>query len=295
MAKFRRNHAGQKNVSSGMIRVFIFFIALIILLSYLYKFLQEHAGSGDERTLYEIPESEQSNDRYYIPGNSTGEIIHHSYYSLSYVEEYEQAEWVAYALTKKSIQIPNVERANGFQVDPSVSTASLSPDEYSNSGYTRGHLVPAGDMAFNEKAMYESFYMSNVSPQLEEFNKGIWNLLEKQVRDWAYNNDRLYVVTGPVLSISEFNHNQLADFYVPEYFYKVILDIDGKDRKGVGFLVPHDTKSIEIADFMMSIDEIEEITGFDFFSQMIQEELQQELESHYDPKSWPIKYFNTFR
>jgi endonuclease G len=278
-----------------MVRVFVFFIALILILSYLYRFINKQVQTSAPEILYEIPELSNAEDRYFIPDFSTGQIVHHHYYSLSYMESYEQAEWVAYELTKKSIQIPNVTRASNFLVDPLISSGTLSPDDYRNSGFTRGHLVPAGDMAFNDLAMSESFYMSNVSPQLEEFNRGIWNQLEMQVRDWAYNNGRIFVVTGPVLGPLAEKDKAQGKLYIPEAFYKVILDLDGRDQKGVGFLVPHNTESKDLYKFMTNIDSIESITGLDFFSQLMDTQLQTKLESQFNPESWPVKNYNSFR
>lgn len=277
-----------------MLRVLVFFLVLIFMMSFLFKFVKQSVGKEEISVQYEIPEASELEERYFIPSNSTGQLVHHRYYSLSYNEEYEQAEWVAYPLTKKSIQIPNVKRTDGFSADPAVLTHTLAPDDYRNTGYTKGHLVPAGDMAFNDEAMEESFLMSNASPQLESFNKGIWNQLEMQVRDWAYKFERLYVVTGPVLTPASSVIN-ISSLHVPPAFYKVILDIDGKDQKGVGFIIPQNYDSNSIKDYMVSIDEVEDITGFNFYNTLIDQELQHQLESRFDPESWPVKNFKTFR
>jgi len=84
----------------------------------------------------------------YLPTSTTGQVIHHSHYTLSYSEKHEQAEWVAYKLTAGEV--------NG---------------SYKGSGYDRGHLAPAGDMSFSHTAMGESFYLSNMSPQEAGFKK----------------------------------------------------------------------------------------------------------------------------
>src|SRR5574344_20414 len=127
------------------------------------------------------------------------QIVKHSAYTLSYSEPHEQAEWVAYVLTKSHIQ-KNVDRTDKFMSDYSVTTGSASDNDYKKSGYDRGHLAPAADMAWDAQAMKESFYYSNMSPQLPGFNRGVWKRLEELVRDWAYQYDTLFVTTGPVLS-----------------------------------------------------------------------------------------------
>ncbi|MFR9672703.1 MAG: DNA/RNA non-specific endonuclease, partial [Rikenellaceae bacterium] len=134
----------------------------------------------------------------YLP-HSDGEVVRHTYYTLSYIEEHEQAEWVAYEMTPRNAE-SNVTRNDSFKADPKVSTASALPTDYQGSGYDRGHLCPAASMSFDKVAMEESFYMSNMSPQAPTFNRDGWMRLEKLVRGWAAADSVIYVVTGPILS-----------------------------------------------------------------------------------------------
>jgi endonuclease G len=120
-------------------------------------------------------------DYNWLP-TSKGNIVEHTFYSLSYIEKYEQAEWVAYNISDEQLKKPNVKRTDWFETDPKVITGSAKHSDYKGSGYTRGHLVPAGDMAFEELAMKETFFMSNMSPQIRSFNNGIWRELEEQSR-----------------------------------------------------------------------------------------------------------------
>ena len=131
----------------------------------------------------------------------SGVIIHHSGYSFEYSEKHEQARWVAYQLTASETH-PIVGRSNHFIPDDHVATGTATESDYKGSGYDRGHLAPAADMEWSETAMRESFYFSNMSPQVKGFNEGIWKKLEEQVRDWAALYDTLYVVTAGVLNDS---------------------------------------------------------------------------------------------
>ena len=101
-------------------------------------------------------------------------------YSLCYRETYEQAEWSAYCLTSNQL-VKNADRTNDFRPDNRISTQSASLADYKGSGYDRGHLTPAADMSFSEQAMSETFYMSNMSPQEPQFNRGIWELMSNVV------------------------------------------------------------------------------------------------------------------
>src|SRR5450759_1124712 len=94
------------------------------------------------------------------------------------------------------------ERGN-FKMDQLVTTISSKSSDYTKSGYDRGHLCPAADMGFNPVAMEESFFMSNISPQVPDFNRGLWKELEMTVRKWAIKEHKLYVVTGPVFKDSK--------------------------------------------------------------------------------------------
>jgi len=132
----------------------------------------------------------------YLP-KSNREIINHTYYSLSYSEKHEQAEWVYYKLTPQMIN-GNIERTDDFRSDPYVRTGSASKSDYYKSGYDRGHLAPAGDMKISQKAMSESFYRSNMSPQTPSFNRGGWKNLESLIRSWVIAEREIHIITGGI-------------------------------------------------------------------------------------------------
>lgn len=223
----------------------------------------------------------------YLP-TASGQVVHHTYYSLSYMEAHEQPEWVAYILTKKSIQVPNLKRAKDFNPDKKIKTYSANSDDYKGSGYTRGHLVPAGDMAFNEKAMNESFFMSNMSPQLRQFNNGVWRELEDNVRDWAYQSDSLYVISGPIFSKPIKQIGQRNKITVPSAFYKVILDNKTPARKAIGFIIPHELSEQRLETYMVPVSQVETITGIKFFTQMPDSKQIELLKTNIQPQLWQV-------
>lgn len=221
------------------------------------------------------------------------ELVHHTYYIISYNEKFEQANWVYYELTDSMVIEGGQERSNKFKVDPEVPTGSAKSSDYTKSGYDRGHLCPAADMDFDPVAMEESFYMSNISPQAPEFNRGIWKDLETEVRKWAQKKHRLYVVTGPV-----FNDNQGTigrdQVLVPGYFFKILFDSDNKHPEMIAFVLPNRKSDRPITDFAVSVDEVEKLTGFDFFSQLPDDE-ENVLESHVNLSGWFDGYETTDR
>ena len=213
--------------------------------------------------------------------------IVHKYYILSYNEANEQANWVYYTLTDSMVLNSGEERSNNFKVDTKVFTKSAKSTDYTNSGYDRGHLCPAGDMGFDPVAMKESFLMSNISPQAPEFNRGIWKELETQVRNWAKVEHRLYVVTGPVFKNNKGSIGK-EKVLVPGYFFKIIYD-PTDEPKLIAFVFPNEKSDRPLTDYVLSVDEAEKLTGFDFFSQLPDDQ-ENKLESRVQLAGWFAGY-----
>lgn len=241
------------------------------------------AGSGGQIEMVEATTPTISDQL--LPVSTTGAIVRHTYYSLSYSEEDEQAEWVVYELTRDRLNKNWVERESSFRPDPAVRTESATPNDYRGSGYDRGHLAPAADMAFNPTAMSESFFMSNMSPQLRAFNGGIWRELEECTRDWARDFQHLYVVTGPILSRRALGQIGFSKVTVPPGFYKILLAPD--QGKAIAFVLPNEMSEKPLMEYATTIDRVEELTGIDFFPELLKG-LNEELEGSLDKAAWPI-------
>lgn len=280
MAKLRTNHQRAKDGGSTMVRVGLF-SAILAGLFYLFNtFVGGKAGDSNTTR-----QDNYAAEEYFLP-KADGQLVEHKYFTLSYNEKHEQADWVAYILTKEELAQPWQERSDHFLPDPVVKTGSATPDDYRNSGYDRGHLVPAADRAFNAEAMQETFLMSNISPQAKNFNKGIWRELEELTRDWAKKNERLYVVTGPVLTQPVKNQIGENEVSVPAAYFKVLLDLTEPAKKGIGFVIPNEVSFEPLYKYAMSIDEVEALTGINFFPELMPENLENELESAYNLDLW---------
>jgi endonuclease G len=220
------------------------------------------------------------------PALKPGETItSHTGFALCYQETYEQPSWVAYELTaKKTISVTS--RTNKFIPDPTIRTGSATQADYARSGYDRGHLAPAADMGWSIQTMKESFYFSNMSPQLPTFNRGIWKKTEEQVRSWAREYGTLYIATGPVLEngLPVIGPNKVA---IPNYYYKALLRCLPSDTNAVAILMPHAASSIPLTDFFVSIDSLEQITGIDFFHNL-PDEVERRIEKRNTPDEWPL-------
>lgn len=220
---------------------------------------------------------------YFLPSSTTGQIVHHKGYSLSYNEAYEQAEWVAYELKKSHLSRTNFKRPY-FEIDQAVKTGAAHWRNYKKSGYDKGHLCPAGDRRYSQEAHDETFLTSNISPQDHDFNAGIWNTLEQKVRYWANKYDGVFVVTGGVLQpgLKHIGNEKVA---VPKQFYKVLIDMNSGQPKMIAFLIPHNNSNKPLYDFVVSVDSIETLTGIDFFPEL-DDAIEAKLEASSSYKGW---------
>ena len=315
--------AKRKNRKSSGLKVFLFFLLVLIVTAYFYKreyfsdvkdyvksyaenLIEEAASFSSDEKIPAEPEKKhillaQGLELPLCPAKEHAEdheIRNFTNYSICYRESYEQAEWSAYSLSYLQLE-KNAARSNDFSPDPAISTGSASLSDYKGSGYDRGHLTPAADMAFSELAMSESFYMSNMSPQAPQFNRGIWKDLEAQVRLWVERFGKVYVVSGPLLDkASEFyktiGENKVA---VPKAYYKVILvplyedDADKASLEdsasimALGFIIPNQKCDEDFWSYAVSIDKVESATGLDFYS-LLPDALENEVESQISLDSW---------
>jgi endonuclease G len=221
---------------------------------------------------------------FYPKKKKADQLIKHTAFALCYDEKYEQAKWVAYRLTEEMCTGNNTKRSNNFRMDESVKTRSATPNDYKKSGYDKGHLCPAGDMSWSEITMSESFLMSNMSPQAPSFNRGIWKKLEEDVREWVKLNKELYIITAGVLedSLNTIGESKVA---VPNYYYKIVLDVHLPEYKAIAFVMPNRESKLPVFNYAVSIDSVEHLTGIDFFP-ALPDSLESVLESKIDINSW---------
>lgn len=306
MAKFRSNYNRKSGAGSGVmiLRVGLFAMVIGILYFAFRKYAEgEFDFSKEELVSTDVSDFEQTglDSIFFLPSNSKGELIRHQFYALSYVEEYELAEWVAYELTSERLRGKWVKRTNDFRPDSKVISGSSTLDDYRGSSFDKGHLASAADMAFSVEAMSESFLMSNMAPQEPGFNKGVWRELEELTRDWAKRFKHLYVVTGPVLNKLEQGRIGKNEVAVPQAFYKVLLDLTEPELKGIGFLIPNRMTEERLEKYATSIDEVEKFTGLNFFPNLLEIKLEEQLESNFNMKLWKtnekkyelrVKYWN---
>lgn len=257
---------------------------LIVLAIFGYKLYQNQVDQPAEHAAESIAVSGEIGEVGLPVMDELHELVTHAAYSLSYNEGHEQADWVAYSLHAADLADTEIKRRDNFRSDPEVDTESATLSDYRRSGYDRGHLAPAADMKRSAEIMSESFFMSNMSPQKPAFNRGMWKQLEESVRQWTRRDGRLEVVTGPVLEpgLETIGSNKVS---VPKCYYKVLLDLQGPDLKGVAFLMPNRKLQGDILDYAVPIDSVEARTGIDFFSNL-KDGLENHLEATVDKTLW---------
>lgn len=258
----------------------IIFIGIILIVFSGCKNNNSIANEKSNAASLENNISEVGTSFDFLPKVTSNQIVKHEFYSLSYNEEYEQADWVAYFLEgNKSV---NKFERPFFEQDDLVKTESADWRNYKKSGYDKGHLCPAADMKFSKSAFDDTFLTSNISPQKHDFNEGVWNRMEQKTRYWADKYHGVYVVTAGVLKpgLKTIGQENVA---VPDYFFKIVCR--KSDKKMIAFLVAHQDSDAPLYDFVVSVDEVEKQTGLDFFPDL-EDSLENNLESSSNWKDW---------
>jgi len=247
---------------------------------------------SNKSTLTDISEKTENQqvDKIEIPAKITGrkeQIISHIGYTVSYNSDWKTPNWVAYELTKEKAE-GTVPRFDAFLPDPEVASyESATTYDYSNSGWDRGHMAPAGDMKWNEQAMKESFYLSNICPQNHNLNGGVWNDLEIQVRELAQQKGKIYIVCGPIMSKQPktIGTNKVA---VPDAFFKVLLQNENDNWYAIAFMFANESGRKPLSTYAMSVEDMQMITDIDFFP-ALPDDIEQKAESEVDFTKWNIK------
>lgn len=217
--------------------------------------------------------------RYGIPSDK-GDLLCRKGYALAHNPERKTADWVAERLTREKVNTA-LPRSDDFRADPDLEPgrrAELS--DYRNSGFDRGHMAPAANMRWDERTMSESFFLSNMSPQIGPgMNRGIWARLEELVRKWAVTRAEVYVFTGPIYAPigtppKTIGSNRVA---VPSHFYKIVFD--PVRVEAIAFVIPNRSLNTkDLPNFIATVRDVETVTGLNFLSE-INEHVQELVET----------------
>ena len=223
-----------------------------------------------------------------------GKKVHSN--SIFYDVRYKVSYWVAYPLYQSALS--GVERTDNWGYDPKVPERDQARIYRAFSGYSRGHQLPSADRLVTEEANTQTFYATNITPQNESLNSGVWETLEKDLRIVARNCDTVYVVTGCVVKTDEdqkvnyTKDNLGVDVAVPKAYYKVCLKYNSSSSvnggyNAIGFWMENKALSGSVSSYVKSVDEIEKLTGFDFFPNL-EDKVEDVVEKNKNTDGWNL-------
>ena len=212
-----------------------------------------------------------------------GLVVVRTGYTVDYNVQTKNPNWVAWVLTAQRGR-GEAQRSSSFRPDSAVGARCARTGDYTRSGYDRGHLCPAADNKWDARAMKESFYMSNISPQLPGLNRGSWKKLEDRCRRWAAAGGTYYIVAGPVFSEAPAKHIGAGRVAVPGGFFKVIYtDVGGRPR-AAGFLFDN-VEGKSTRERIVTVDAVERLTHYDFFPDL-PDTTEKKVEGTVDAAAW---------
>ena len=205
-------------------------------------------------------------------------------YVVSYNSAMRDPNWVAWHLTADHTTGPYKRQGVKFHEDEDVDNPRATDVDYRGSGYDRGHLCPSADNKWSEQAQQDCFLLTNMCPQSHNLNSGDWNDLEDRCRKWADEYGDIYIVSGPVFKNAKGRSIGKNKVRVPDGFFKVVVCMRGTP-KGIGFYCPNEDGHRDLFAYATSIDEIERLTGIDFFASL-PNQTEQAVENAYNANDW---------
>lgn len=217
--------------------------------------------------------------------------LNHRALKISYNAVHRIPNWVYYDLSRQNLMNSCAKRKDKFRADTQL-TAAQFPKElvigesgYKNSGFDRGHMAPSGDFIWDQSINEDTFFMTNMSPQTAELNQKTWNALEDHVRNWACGFGELKVYTGPIISKDMKRLSSCVS--IPNKFFKVLVGMKEKKLVGIGFVYDQNDKSGDpYKQRAMSIREVEELAGINFFANDYAQKVQDEFETNFNIQDW---------
>lgn len=262
-------------------------IALIALCA--IYLIQKETGFLDGIMSGEEPQGNVPEGLMELPACDADDIIlTHNGFVISYNADALIPYWVAYELTDEETRGDLDRDEYVFRMDPSYGSTQAMREDYYDYNWSRGHMAPAADFEWDAEAMGETFYLTNICPQDRELNKNDWNYLEKQVRSWAREFGKVWVVTGPIIGTNKYGTIGDRDVVVPDSFFKAVLAYKNGKYHSIAFTMDNDDKRYWLDDCAMTVNELEAITGLDFFP-LLPDDVENTVESQLRLSFWNIR------
>lgn len=218
-----------------------------------------------------------------IPDNLKSQVKDYEGFRVSFNEDNKTPNWVAWELLGTETK-GDVSRSNQFWTDESIQNCPATSD-YTRSGYDRGHMCPAADQKWSYDAMNDCFVLANICPQDHALNTGAWNTLENKERLWAVRDSALLIISGPIYEATDTKTLGRNNVRVPGAFFKILAAPFLENPRGIAFVYPNTVAPGNMEQYAMSIDELEKLTGYDFFPSL-SPNLENLIESKASFKEW---------
>ena len=218
-----------------------------------------------------------------IPSDIPEQIKEYAGFTVSFNKDNHTPNYVAWELLGAEVDV-KVDRSNKFWQDTDLEGCPAYSD-YTRSGYDRGHMCPAADQKWSQQAMDDCFVMANMCPQDHKLNSGAWNTLENKERQWAKRDSAIVIIAGPIYTDIDTKRIGETGVRVPGAFFKAILAPYVEEPRAIAFVYPNMTAPGNMKDYAMSIDELEELLGYDFFA-ALPDEIEKKVEAKYSFTEW---------
>lgn len=261
---------------------------IVVLLAGIVYFGCRLASAGKEGN-NDIPAVDDTNidlteiDKVIIPDGMPSKEKKYEGFTVGFNPANKTPNYVSWILLGEETEGASA-RSNKFWTDKEVEGCPDTRD-YSRSGYDRGHMCPAGEQKWSDEAMHNSFVMTNICPQIHELNTGAWKTLEDKERIWAKRDSVIVIVAGPIYSNDDTKTIGTNEVRVPGAFFKVLLAPYADPVRAIGFVYPNMKSPGNMADYATTVDEVEKITGFDFFSSL-PDDIEEAAESATSFREW---------
>lgn len=267
------------------------YAAIICLLAGVVYFGCKMANAGDaEKSDAKVSTQEEpasldltNIEKVIAPSDLPSIMKDYEGFTVNFNPENHTPNYVVWTLSGHETQGTS-SRSNKFWTDREIDGCADTRD-YSRSGYDRGHMCPAGEQKWSNEAMHHSFSMANICPQSHELNTGAWKTLEDKERIWAKRDSAIVIVAGPIYERSDTETIGYNNVRVPSAFFKIFLAPYAEPMRAIGFVYPNMRCDGNMAEYVATIDEVEKITGMDFFSSL-PDDIENDIESTSSFKDW---------
>ena len=267
-------------------KVGILFLSISVLLFIVGTVLAVNSCAGTEPKSIEFeikPVHYPGLETVSLPPDIPEQIKEYEGFTVSFNKENHTPNYVAWELLREEVAY-DFDRSNNFWQDPEIEGCP-SHSDYTHSGYDRGHLCPAADQKWSQKAMEDCFVMANMCPQDHQLNAGAWNTLENKERQWAMRDSCIMIIAGPIYSDTDQTRIGEIGVRVPGAFFKAFLAPYVKQPRAIAFVYPNMTSPGNMEQYAMSIDDLEALLGYDIFP-ALPDDIENKVEAEFSFIEW---------